>query len=491
MKSLKYNAIMNSILSVANIIFPLITFPYVTRTLGVDINGKLAFASSVINYFSLFATLGLSTYGIKACAKVRDDKDKLSKTVQELILINIITTSIVMLTLIISIAIIPKFNDNALLLLIYSCGILLNVVGLNWFYSAIEEYKYITKRSIIFKFISLVMMIIFVHNPNDGYKYALITVLANVGSNILNIIHSKKYISFKKYNKYNLKHHLRPTLSMFGTYLAVNVYSNLDNVMLGFLCGDYEVGIYTAAVRIRVVLTNLITSLGMVLMPRLSYYIEKGEHDNFNQVLKKSYAVIIMISIPMMLFFMITSKESVLLLSGNEYIKATIPMMILMPIMVISSLSNITGMQILIPNNQEDKFMKSVTVGAILNLFLNLIIMSKFGATGAAIATLIAECGQFTMQILYTRRYVKDIFSLKQLGKVVFASIVASIIIIIFKNYVELNLSNTEISSVILLMISGCIFFTVYTVLLFIVKFNLIIEVKSWLYSKFSQGQAC
>lgn len=116
-----------------------------------------------------------------------------------------------MLILIISIVFLPKFNENALLLLIYSCTMLLNVVGLNWLYSAVEEYEYITKRLIVVKLISLIMMIIFVHNPSDGYKYALITVLANIGSNILNTIYSKKFIKYKKYCKYDLKQHLRPT----------------------------------------------------------------------------------------------------------------------------------------------------------------------------------------------------------------------------------------------------------------------------------------
>lgn len=484
MKSIKYNAIMNGILSIANIIFPLITFPYITRTLGVNINGKLNFASSVINYFSLFATLGLSTYGTKACAKVRDDKDKLSKTVQELVIINMITTTIVLLILIISIVIIPKFSDNSLLLLIYSCGMILNVAGLNWFYSAIEEYKYITTRSIIFKVISLIMMILFVHDPNDGYKYALITVLASMGSNIFNIVHSRKYIYFKKYNKYNLKHHLRSTLSMFGTSLAINVYSSLDKVMLGFLSGDFEVGIYTAAVKIRMVLTNLITSLGTVLMPRLSYYIEKSEYNNFKKVLKKSYSIIIMISVPMMMFFMISAKESILLLSGNDYKSAIIPMIILMPIMVISSLSNITGMQILIPNNEEDKFMKSVSVGAILNLFFNLILMSKLGSIGAAIATLIAECGQFTMQIFYTRKYVKDIFSLNQLLKVIFSATVSSIIIIILKSSIKVEIKSMELNCFISLVVTGIIFFATYISILFILKFDQVIEVKKWSYQK-------
>lgn len=284
MKSIKHNVIVNGILSVANIIFPLITFPYISRVLGVEANGALNFANATVNYFSLFATLGLSTYGIKACAKVRDDRRQLSKTVHELLLINLVTTTLASVALIIAIICIPRYRDSWMLLFIYSWGMVLNVAGLNWLYSAVEQYDYITKRSIAFKLLGVILMFIFVHKPSDYIAYAIITVIANVGGNILNIIYLKKYIDFKWFGNYEIKEHLKPTLAMFATYLAVNVYSNLDSVMLGFIQNDYQVGIYTAAVKVRSILTTLITSIGTVLLPRMSYYIYNDEIDEFKKL---------------------------------------------------------------------------------------------------------------------------------------------------------------------------------------------------------------
>lgn len=132
---------------------------------------------------------------------------------------------------------------------------------------------------------------------------------------------------------------------MFATYLAVNVYSSLDSVMLGFMCGDFQVGIYTAAVKIRTVLTTLITSVGTVLLPRLSFYIAGGKWDEFKRLLKKSYCTIIMMAVPMMVYFILAAEPSIIFLSGAEYADAATPMKILMPIMLITSLSNITGME--------------------------------------------------------------------------------------------------------------------------------------------------
>lgn len=189
-----------------------------------------------------------------------------------------------------------------------------------------------------------------------------------------------------------------------------------------------------------------------------------------------------MISIPMMIFFMIESKNSILLLSGSQYINAVVPMIILMPIMVISSLSNITVMQILIPNNKENEFMKSVMLGAGLNLILNVLLISYIGTIVAVISTLIAEFVQFIMQLIYTKKYIKEIFLLKQLIKVRVTSITSGIILIIFKNSIVLNFSNIEISCLISIILNGFLFFMSYIFILNILKFDLIIEIKRSLF---------
>lgn len=470
MKSIKRNAFVNGILSVANIIFPLITFPYVSRVLLVEANGRLNFSSSAVNYFSLFATLGLTTYGIKACARVREDRKKLSKTVHELLLINVITTSCVLIVFVLALLFVPRFNKEWLLMLIYSWNMILNVVGMNWLYSAMEQYDYITKRSIIFKFIGVVLMFLFVHSPEDCYVYAVITVIANTGGNILNIIYSRKYIDFKWYgNAYECKKHLKPTLAMFSTSLATSVYSGLDSVMLGFIKGNYEVGIYSAAVKIRMVLTTLITSLGTVLLPRMSYYIAQEKWDEFRKVLKKSYNTIIMIAVPMMVYFILCAKPSVLILSGNAYLDAIKPMQILMPIMVISSLSNITGMQILIPTGGEWKFAFSVTCGAITDLILNFMFIPKYGAIGAAYATLFAELVQFVAQLIFTRKYLKGSISWKPTLQVLLATVGATIAFAAMSLFINLNAFMT-------LVVTAIAFFGMYAGILLIARYEMLLE---------------
>lgn len=469
MKSIKHNAIVNGILSVANIIFPLITFPYISRVLGVEINGKLNFASASLTYFSLFATLGLTTYGVKACARVREDKTKLSKTVHELLMINAITTAIACIALVIVIFVVPRYRQEWKLLFIYSWNMILNVAGMNWLFSALEQYDYITKRSIAFKFIGVVLMFIFVHDPNDYYKYAVITVFANVGGNILNILYSRKYISYRWIGHYNCLQHLKSTLALFATYLAVNVYSSLDSVMLGFISGDFQVGIYTAAVKIRTVLTTLITSIGTVLLPRMSYYIEKEQWDEFRRVLKKSYCTIIMLAVPMMVYFMMMAEPSILFLSGSEYISAATPMRILMPIMLLSSLSNITGMQILIPIGGEWKFAFSVTCGAVVDAVLNLILIPRMGAIGAAFGTLFAELTQFCVQLYFTRDYIRGAFSCKPTIQVLVGTCAGAIGCAVVIPLIQTGEFLT-------LVITACVFFGLYAIVLSIFRYEIFIE---------------
>ena len=170
-RSVQFNVIMNFIYTVSSIIFPMITFPYVTRVLLVEGNGKVAAATSVITYLTMIASLGIPTYGIRACAKVREDARKLSKTVQELLLINTVTTVITYAVFLLLLFTVPQFQEEQSLYAVMSINMLLNVVGVSWLYSALEQYAYITVRSLVFKILSIILMFLFVKEPADYVVY--------------------------------------------------------------------------------------------------------------------------------------------------------------------------------------------------------------------------------------------------------------------------------------------------------------------------------
>ena len=249
-KSIKVNFIMNAFLTCSNFIFPLITFPYVSRVLLADGNGKINFATAIINYFMLFASLGMPLYGVRTCAIVRDDRKKLSRTVKELFTISMVATALSLAVLLVMIECteIPRIQRIALVL---SSNIWLQALGMDWLYQALEEYSYITVRSVAFKIIGIILMFMFVHEHGDYVVYAVITVLGGNGSMILNYLRSFKLVDRVSLRECNLRQHVKPLFGLFLLSAAWSLYANMDTAMLGFLSNDTQNGYFGASVKIK------------------------------------------------------------------------------------------------------------------------------------------------------------------------------------------------------------------------------------------------
>lgn len=462
-RSVKFNFVMNFILTASSILFPLITFPYISRVLQATGNGKVAFATSVLTYFTMFASLGIPTYGIRACAKVRDDKEKLSHLVQELMIINTVTMLLTYAVFAVCVQFIPEFSAERELMWINSISLVLNVFGVTWLYSALEQYAYITFCSLFFKIVSIVMMFLWVKNPADYVKYGAITVFAASGSYVLNFINLHKYVSLRKTGKYHFKQHLKPICIFFATSAAISVYTNLDVVMLRFMKDNAEVGYYNAAIKVKTVLVSLITSLGTVLLPRLSFYVRAKDEKAFHDTIIKAFNFVFVLASAVTIYFMLFANETILVLSGKGYGPAVMPMILLMPTVLLIGLSNITGIQVLTPINKEKEVLISILYGAVLDFVLNLVLIPKFGASGASFATLMAEGIVLTVQCIYLRKMLKDILHELSLGKVGIASAVSLGVGIVLKNIVALTPFVT-------ICVTGIVFFAVYFLILLIMR---------------------
>ena len=247
----------------------------------------------------------------------------------------------------------------------------------------------------------------------------------------------------------------------------MNVYTTLDHVMLGFIKTNYEVGIYHTAVRIQTIMATLVTSIGAVLKPRLSYYVEKKDKGSFFAVLKKSYKVHIMLAIPVAVFFVFFASHTVMIIAGMKYVNSILPMQIMMLTVVTTALSNIIGMQIFIPLGKENAFLKAVVCGAVADIILNIVLMPKWGAIGAAIATLIAQIVQFIMQVIQGWEYVKKIFVAKSAALLTVASVVSALLAVLVDRLV-LPKTNILLS----FGISGIVFLIVYMIILWVSKYQ-------------------
>ena len=453
---------MNALLSLSSFLFPLITFPYVSRILLPVGTGRVDFATSLISYFTMLAMLGVPTYGIRTCAKVRDDKEKLSRTAHELLFINLIMSVVSYGLLFLALFTIPRLFEDRLLYVIVSSTILFNAIGMEWLYKALEEYTYITLRSLAFKVVALVSMFLLIHAQKDYVLYGAISIFAASASNILNFFHAHRYIQMRPLGGYNLRKHLKPVFVFFAIVCASIIYTNLDTVMLGFMKTDADVGYYNAAVKIKVALVALVSSLGAVLLPRVSYYLQHDMKEEFRRISRKALNFVFLAAAPFSLYFILFAKNSIYLLSGPAYTGSIEPMQIIMPTVLFIGLTSLMGIQVLVPLGKEKYVLYSEIGGAAADLILNWFLIPKMGASGAAIGTLVAEAIVFVIQFLFLKKEMGEAFRKIPYLKIVIAlagGCAASVWVLFmgFGNFLSL-------------LISAILFFGVYYVLLLVQK---------------------
>lgn len=475
-KSLKLNFVMNAILTMSSFIFPLISFPYVSRILLPEGTGKVSFATSLIAYFTMFAQLGIPTYGVRACAKVRDDRNALTRTAQELLIINLVMTALSYGALILALLFVPRLRQERALYLLVSLSMLFTTLGMEWLYKALEQYTYITIRSIAFKLVAIVAMFALIHSREDYVIYGGITIFAASASGILNFIHARRFISLRPVGEYRFKPHLKAVAVFFAMACASTVYTNLDTVMLGFMTSDETVGYYNAAVRIKTILVSIVTSLGAVLLPRASYYVEHGQMDQFRKITRKALNFVFLAAVPMMVYFIMFAKQGIFLLSGENYEGSIVPMQWIMPTLLFIGLSNVLGIQILVPLGREKVVLWSIVAGAVVDVALNILLIPQFGAAGAAAATSAAELVVLAVQFAVLGKEARIAF-----GAVSYWKLLSALAVGFGLSFWVIMLGW---GSFLTLLLSAALFFGSYLAVLLILKETLIQELAKQLLKK-------
>ena len=474
--SLKRNFIMNAILTMSSFIFPLISFPYVSRILLPEGTGKVSFATSLIAYFVMFAQLGIPTYGVRACARVRDDKEKLSRTAHELLIINLVMTAVSYAVLALALIFVPRLRQERLLYIVVSFTIFFTTIGMEWLYKALEQYTYIAVRSIAFKVVALVAMFVLVREKEDYVIYGGISILASSASYVTNFFHARRYIFMKPLGGYQFRPHLKAVMVFFAMSCASTIYTNLDTVMLGFMDTDTTVGYYNAAVRIKNILVSIVTSLGTVLLPRASYYVEHKLWDQFRDITRKALNFVFVAATPMMLYFILFARDGIYLLSGPEYAGAVLPMQIAMPVLLFVGISNILGIQILVPMGRELSVLWSIVAGAVVDLVLNALLIPRFGAAGAATANMVAEGTVMVVQLVMLRKEVLPSMKKIQYWKIGLA-LAAGVAASWWVNGLDLSRWGRTLGSFLSLALSAVLFFAAYGLTLLVAREPLVRQV--------------
>ena len=410
-KSISFNLIVNGIKTLMSVLFPLITFPYASRILGASGIGKVNYASSIISYFSLIASLGISTYAIREGARIREDREKFNKFAREILSINLCTTVISYLLLIVFLSL-PILNNYKILLVICSAGIVFTTIGMEWLFIIKEEYSYITIRAIAFQFISLILLFLLVKSEKDYCWYAALTVISSGGSAVMNLWHSRKFVDWRnRGSKLEFRKHLKPIFLIFGTSLASSIYMTMDTTMLGALKGDSAVGVYTAAVKINSVVSTLIGTVSSTILPRVAYYIGNGLQEQYKKLMKTSMDILLMISMPAAIGMICTSDILILLFSGKEFLVGSLAAKILSAKVVVSAINRVLAYQVCTPYKMDKEVLISTASGAIFNLFANAILIPIAGVTGASVATLLSEIIVFCV----LSKYAKEVLDTRKL----------------------------------------------------------------------------
>ena len=444
-KDLKTNAIFNVIRTICSVLFPLVSFPYVSRVLGVGNLGIYNYSASIISYFLLFAGLGISTYAIREGSQLRNDYMKICQFANQVFSINIISTLISLLALLFLVLFSNKLHSYRISLLILSAEIFFTTLGCSWIYNIYEDFVFIAIRNILFQFVSLVLLFILVHSPDDLYVYLLIISGTNALSNIINFIYARlKFCPISFTLRFQLKKHIKPILIIFSTSIAITIYVSADTTMIGLYYDDIAVGLYSTAVKVYSLVKQILAAIMMVLIPRFASLVSQNKQGEIKALYKKVISILSLMLFPVSIGILLTSDHIIYFISGIEYLPASGSLQILSIATIFSLYAYVFTQCVLLPYHQERLIFYATFISAIVNVLLNLLFIPTFGINGAAITTVIAEAIVFVLSLIWANRYLKievmvqdlkaillgciGIFAIHHISKVLFSNALYSLI---------------------------------------------------------------
>ena len=373
--------------------------------------------------------LGISTYGVRACAQARDDEKELARVVQELLIILAVSTTIVFIIYLVVLVVVPRFSEDRPLFLIFGIALWLASFGVEWFYQSIEQYGYITIRSIIVKLIGLVLMFLLVHNAQDYRIYGAIVVFTGYGANILNMLRLHKRIHFRPRRELNIRRHFKPMRSFFISSISSGMYTQSDTVLLGFLVSNSIVGIYQLVAKIKNMLTMAINSVVNVMLPRLSYYAT-NQHDKYRDLLVKNIGFVLLFAFAGITVAALNADSIINILGGVQYQEASTPLLLILPALLFASLNTVLS-QYLISSGHEKQYATVNFIGLISSIIYCLILIPLYGAAGAALSCSLCELTALIIRCIYARDFLRRIIPHIQLWQAPVSAIIAGLLTVL------------------------------------------------------------
>lgn len=400
MNSIKTNAIYNSVYQVARLIFPIITYPYVSRILGPSGLGQVTYAYSIAEYFAIIALFGLPMYGLREVSRVRNDYDRLSRRFSELLILSVVFSIFATGVY----AILPTFSSdfvrNATLHSVFSLSVLMSFSRIDWFFQGMENYSFVTVRSFLVRLISAALVFVVVREPQDFLNYGLLWVAGTALSGIVNLYFARKTVLFRMKGLRPFRH-LPLVLPTVGVQLIGTMYSMIDVLMLGYIIKDdaYSVGLYSVAGRIMRLVLSIVNAGLAVAAPRLSNLALTNDHERSSRLVAKSFSMALFFGLPATLGLVITAPQLIPVFAGDLFREAIPTAIILAPQLLLLAVSSVVAFQILYPQKREKILIISSTISLIVAVSLNYLLIPNYGHVGAALATLLSVSLGLALQI--------------------------------------------------------------------------------------------
>ena len=370
------------------LLLPIITIPYVSRVLGPTGIGINAYTNSIVQYFVLFGTLGLTMYGNREIAYNRDDRQKMSNLFWELALLRLVTTSLAIIVYLVFILLVDQYQT---FYLIQGLLLVATAVDMSWFFQGLEEFRITVLRNSLVKIVSLVLIFTLVKSRNDLWIYFFVLTGSQVLGNLTLFPYLKTYINKPIWKQLNLMKHLSPTIAMFVPQIATQIYLQVNKTMLGAFTGVQASGFYDNSDKIVKILLAVVTATGTVLLPHSAHSFASGRHDQVEKSLTRSMHFILVLACPMAAGLAGVAPVFTKVFFGADFWPVSSLLMIESVIIILVGISNATGVQYLLPTNQLVPFTTSVILGAIGNIILNIPLILLYGGNGAMVATVLSE----------------------------------------------------------------------------------------------------
>ena len=370
------------------LLLPIITIPYVSRVLGPTGIGINAYTNSIVQYFVLFGTLGLTMYGNREIAYNRDDRQKMSNLFWELALLRLVTTSLAIIVYLVFILLVDQYQT---FYLIQGLLLVATAVDMSWFFQGLEEFRITVLRNSLVKIVSLVLIFTLVKSRNDLWIYIFVLTGSQVLGNLTLFPFLTTYLNKPIWKQLNLMKHLSPTIAMFVPQIATQIYLQVNKTMLGAFTGVQASGFYDNSDKIVKILLAVVTATGTVLLPHSAHSFASGRHDQVEKSLTRSMHFILVLACPMAAGLAGVAPVFTKVFFGADFWPVSSLLMIESVIIILVGISNATGVQYLLPTNQLVPFTTSVILGAIGNIILNIPLILLYGGNGAMVATVLSE----------------------------------------------------------------------------------------------------